>query len=63
MKYIGPQKATLIGCLEPATATVLSALWLHTSFGAVEIAGFVLILLTVFLSSRGERRAAVEVDK
>ena len=63
VKYIGPQKATLIGCLEPATATVLSALWLHTSFGAVEIAGFVLILLTVFLSSRGERRAAVEVDK
>ncbi len=56
MKYIGPENATLIGCLEPATATVLSALWLGTSFGAAEIAGFAFILLTVFLSARAEKR-------
>lgn len=56
MKYIGPEKATLIGCLEPATATVLSALWLGSSFGAAEISGFALILLTVFLSSKEDRQ-------
>ncbi|HIX32261.1 MAG TPA: DMT family transporter [Firmicutes bacterium] len=54
VKYIGPEKATLIGCLEPATATVLSAVWLHTAFGAVELAGFVMIVLTVFLAARPE---------
>ena len=53
VKYVGPEKATLIGCIEPATATALSALWLHTSFGAAEIAGFILIMLTVFLSAGG----------
>lgn len=52
VRFIGPEKATLIGCLEPATAAVVSALWLHTSFGAAELAGFALIMLTVFLSAR-----------
>lgn len=52
VRFIGPEKATLIGCLEPATAAAVSALWLHTSFGAAELAGFALIMLTVFLSAR-----------
>lgn len=50
VKYIGPVKATLIGCLEPASATVLSALFLGTRFTLPELAGFCLIILTVFLS-------------
>ncbi len=53
VKYIGPEKATLIGCIEPATAAAGSALWLGTSFGAAELAGFALIMLTVFLSAKG----------
>ena len=42
--------ATLIGCLEPVSATVLSALFLGTRFSMAELLGFSLILLTVFLS-------------
>lgn len=50
IRYIGPVKATLIGCLEPATATVLSAVFLETRFGVMEMIGFGAILGTVFLS-------------
>ena len=50
VKYIGPVKATLIGCLEPASATVLSALFLGTRFTLPELIGFCFIILTVFFS-------------
>lgn len=50
VKHIGPVKATLIGCLEPASATALSALFLGTQFTQVELIGFCCIILTVFLS-------------
>ena len=49
-RLIGPMKATLIGCLEPVSATVLSVCLLSTSFGAVEILGFCAIMATVLLS-------------
>lgn len=51
VKYIGPVKATLIGTLEPASATVLSALFLGTRFSFPELVGFGCIILTVFISS------------
>lgn len=50
VKYIGPVKSTLLGCLEPASATILSALILGTRFTVVELIGFVLVVGTVFLS-------------
>ena len=50
VKYIGPVKATLINCLEPASATILSALFLGTHFSVAELIGFCCIILTVFLS-------------
>ncbi len=55
VKYIGPVKGTLIGCLEPASATVLSALCLGTHFGAMELMGFCAIMATVFMSARREQ--------
>ena len=60
VKYIGPERATLIGCLEPATAAILSALWLQTRFGAAELAGFALITLTVFLSAKSPETKPTE---
>ena len=51
VKYIGPVKATLIGTLEPATATILSAAFLGTRFTIPELIGFICIILTVFISS------------
>lgn len=50
VKYIGPVKATLIGCMEPAAATALSAIFLGTKFSLFELIGFCCIVLTVFLS-------------
>ena len=50
VKYIGPVKSTLFGCLEPASATILSAVVLGTRFTVVELIGFVLVVGTVFLS-------------
>ena len=50
VKYIGPVKSTLLGCLDPASATILSALVLGTRFTVVELIGFVLVVGTVFLS-------------
>lgn len=52
VKYIGPVKGTLIACLEPATATALSALCLGTHFGVGEIIGFCAIMATVFISTK-----------
>lgn len=46
---IGAVKATLIGCLEPVSATVISAIWLSSKFSWIDIAGFACILITVFL--------------
>lgn len=54
VKYIGPVKATLIGCLEPASATLLSALFLRTRFSLMELIGFIAIILTVFLAMTGK---------
>lgn len=50
VKHIGPVKATLIGCLEPASATLLASIFLGMRFSLVELTGFFCILLTVFLS-------------
>ena len=50
VKYIGPVKSTLLGCLEPASATVLSALVLGSRFTVIELIGFGFVLGTVFLS-------------
>ncbi|KXB71755.1 putative membrane protein [Peptoniphilus sp. DNF00840] len=54
VKHIGPVKATLIGCLEPASATLLAAIFLGMRFSLVELGGFFCILLTVFLSVKDE---------
>lgn len=56
VKLIGPVKATLIGCLEPASATALSALFLGTRFSLPELSGFCFIILTVFLSVTGSEK-------
>lgn len=54
VKHIGPVKATLIGCLEPASATLFAAIFLGMRFSSVELGGFFCILLTVFLSVKDE---------
>ncbi len=52
IKRIGPTKASLFSCIEPVTATVLAAVWLKTDFMMVDLAGFALILSTIFILSK-----------
>lgn len=52
VKLIGPTKASLFSCIEPVTATILSALWLKTSFMWIDLIGFALILSTIFILSK-----------
>ena len=56
VKHIGPVKATLIGCLEPASATLLASIFLGMMFKLVELAGFFCILLTVYLSVKDKSK-------
>ena len=46
---IGPDKALLIGTLEPVSATIISFFWLHTQFTIADIIGFLCILATVVI--------------
>lgn len=45
----GPVRAGLVGCVEPVSATVISAVWLGTPVGLVDILGCVMIIGMVFL--------------
>ena len=48
---IGPVKASMIGCVEPVVATILSTVWMGTTFAAIDLVGFVLIIGGVLLVS------------
>lgn len=50
VKDIGSVRASLIGTVEPVSATVTSAIMLGTVFAPTDIAGFVLIIVMVFLT-------------
>lgn len=50
VKDIGSMRASLIGTVEPVSATVTSALLLGTVFAPTDIAGFALIIGMVFLT-------------
>lgn len=56
IKRIGPAKASLYSCSEPIAATLLSALWLKTSFIWIDLIGFALILSTIFLLTKPEAK-------
>ena len=49
VEKVGPSKASMISCVEPVAATIISALWLKSKFMPIDILGFVLILSTVFI--------------
>lgn len=49
IRCVGPKKGSLYASVEPVSATVFSVLWMHASFGRMDLLGFVCILSTVFL--------------
>ncbi len=50
VKDIGSMRASLIGTVEPVSATITSALFLGTFFAGTDIVGFALIIIMVFLT-------------
>lgn len=49
---IGSVKASMIACVEPVSATVISALWLGTKFTVIDVAGLLAILAAVLLLAK-----------
>ena len=50
VKDIGSVRASLIGTVEPVSATITSALYLGTVFAPTDIIGFICIIVMVFLT-------------
>ena len=51
VKDAGSMRASLLGTIEPVTATIATVAWLGTSFSLAEIAGFALIIAMVYLTA------------
>jgi len=49
---IGSVKASMIACVEPVSATIISALWLKTKSTGIDIVGLIAILTAVLLLSK-----------
>lgn len=51
----GPVRAGLVGCVEPVSATVISAVWLGTPVLPIDIVGMLMIMaMMVLVTQRGE---------
>ena len=52
---IGGVKASMIACVEPVSAAIISCVWLGTEFQIIDIVGFILILSTVFILAKSKK--------
>lgn len=57
VKLIGTTHASMLACIEPVAATVISAVWLKVDFQAADLLGFAFILSTVFIISLNRNKA------
>lgn len=58
VKDIGATKTSLIASIETVSATFFSVAWLGVALSPIDIVGFVLIVATVFILARKEKRPA-----
>lgn len=56
VQKIGPVKASMLASVEPVVATVCTVVLMNTSFTAYDLLGFVLILVTVFVLAKREKK-------
>ncbi len=61
VKLVGAANASLLACIEPVAATVVSVVWLKVRFDLIDLVGFVFIMAAVFIISlrqvKNEKRA------
>ena len=51
---VGPVKSSMLASTEPLSATVFSAVWLHTAFTIPDLIGFACIIATIFLLAKSD---------
>ena len=52
VKEIGAVKGSMLASVEPVSSTVCMVVWLHSAFGAMDLAGFLCIFTTIFLLAK-----------
>ena len=53
---VGATNASMLACVEPVAATVISVLWLKVEFQMIDLIGFVFVLSTVFIVSLNQKK-------
>jgi drug/metabolite transporter (DMT)-like permease len=56
LRLIGPQRTSLLTCVEPLSATLLAVLWLGVSWGVLDWLGMALILAAIALLAREQTK-------
>lgn len=56
VRLVGASSASMLACIEPVAATVISVVWLKVRFQPVDLLGFVFVLSTVFIISWNQKR-------
>lgn len=56
VRLVGASSASMLACIEPVAATVISVLWLKVRFQVIDLAGFVLVISTVFIISLNQMK-------
>ncbi len=56
VKLVGASSASMLACIEPVAATVISVVWLKVRFLPVDLLGFVFVLSTVLIISWNQKK-------
>ncbi|TPG67975.1 EamA family transporter [Brevibacillus laterosporus] len=62
LKYLSASETSLLACIEPVSAAVLSVIWLHVSFGFTEWLGTLCIIITIAILSVGRSKETVKTN-
>ena len=57
---VGATKGSLIACLEPLSATIVSIVWLKQDFSYIDLIGFAFIIATIGILSLPKQYSALE---
>ena len=56
VKLVGAGNASMLSCVEPVAATIMSVTWLKVVFQPVDLLGFALVLSAVLIISINQAR-------
>lgn len=56
VRMVGASSASMLACIEPVAATVISVVWLKVKFQAIDLVGFAFVLSTVFIISLNQMK-------